>query len=209
MAEIRIDFYGHSCFKVAYEDVSAVFDPYENNNVPGLTLPAGITATNVYCSHEHGDHNARHLVNETTAEGDPFKAEFLTVPHDDKGGALRGMNKITILHAGTCKVVHMGDIGRLPLADEYEALKGTDVLMIPTGGHFTIDAKQAKEIVDTIRPKLTILMHFRKGAVGYGVIADFETVKESFPEVKELDESCISFDEADVPEAVIAMKPAQ
>lgn len=209
MAEIRIDSYGHSCFKVTYGKDSALFDPYENNNVPGLKLPADLEASRIYCSHEHGDHNAKHLIRETDPEGDPFHAEFLIVPHDEAGGALRGMNRITILQAGSCKVIHMGDIGRLPLEEEYALMKGADVLMIPVGGHFTIDALQARTIVKEIAPKLTILMHYRKGERGYGVIADIDTVKQTFSNVKESEDTSVCFDEADVPAMIMTLEPAQ
>ena len=44
MEKIRIEYYGHSCFKVTYGCDSALFDPYETDSVPGINLPAGIEA---------------------------------------------------------------------------------------------------------------------------------------------------------------------
>jgi len=56
MSEIEIAYYGHSCFKVCYRGNSILFDPYEDDSVPGLKLPEGMTADAVYCSHDHADH---------------------------------------------------------------------------------------------------------------------------------------------------------
>lgn len=209
MEKIKIEYYGHSCFKVTYGTDSALFDPYETDSVPGINLPSGIEADLVYCSHEHGDHNAKHLIHEKKPGSDPFRAEFITVPHDDADGALRGMNRITILHAGKTRIVHMGDVGRIPTEKEYAKLKGADILMIPVGGHYTIDASQAAEIVSVIKPKLCILMHFRKEARGYGVIADISDVRKSFSPLEELNESVIEFAENEIPERIITLEPIQ
>jgi len=209
MTAVTITSFGHSCFKISAGDCSAVLDPYDRDSVPGINLPEGIEASVVYCSHGHGDHNAAHLIHETAGGSDPFEAEFLTVPHDEAGGTLRGMNRITILKAGKAVITHMGDIGRLPTEEEYAQLKKTDVLLIPCGGHYTIGAAEAAEIVRTIAPALTILMHFRKGSRGYGVIADIETVKKSFPELKCLEESSIQFEDTEIPHGVITLEPKQ
>lgn len=209
MEKIRIEYYGHSCFKVTYGCDSALFDPYETDSVPGINLPAGIEADLVYCSHEHGDHNAKHLIAEKEPGSDPFKAEFITVPHDEAGGTLRGMNRITVLHAGQARIVHMGDIGRIPTDEEYAKLKGADIVMIPVGGHYTIDASQAAAILSVIQPKLSILMHFRKGNRGYGVIADINDVRKSFSCLEELNESVIEFAESEIPERIITLEPLQ
>ena len=209
MAEVRIESFGHSCFRITYNGKSAVLDPYENDSVPGLKLPENIEADCVYCSHGHGDHNAAHLIRTAEPESDGFAMTFITVPHDDAGGALRGMNRITFLHAGNCRIVHMGDIGRLPTQEEYQKLSGVEVMLIPVGGHYTIDAAQAAEIISKAKPKLSILMHFRKGNRGYGVIADINDVKKEFPSLKEFDETSVSFDENEVPEEIITLEPVQ
>jgi L-ascorbate metabolism protein UlaG (beta-lactamase superfamily) len=36
-----------------------------------------------------------------------------------------------------------------------------DVLMIPVGGFFTIDAKVATEVMSSLKPRLVIPMHFK------------------------------------------------
>ena len=194
MKEIRITGYGHACFGIQCGGKSILFDPYKTGSVPGLDLPDGRTADRVYCSHEHGDHNARELVRETSPGCDPFPIRFLTVPHDDADGAKRGMNRISIADVNGTVVVHMGDIGRLPTEQEYEELKQADVLMIPVGGYYTIDAVQAKEIIDTVDAGLTILMHYRCGDMGYDVLQELSDIQKIIPEAECTEKSAVVYE---------------
>ena len=54
----------------------------------------------------------------------------------------------------------MGDIGE-PLPDEALELLRIDVLAIPVGGNYTINAAEAEEYCDLIRPGLVIPMHYK------------------------------------------------
>ncbi len=207
MAEISITYYGHSCFKISYEGQSVVLDPYEEDSVPGLKLPAGIKADAVYCSHDHKDHNAAHLIQ--TSGINPFPLFRAAVPHDDCGGKKRGFSDITFLKVGSATIVHMGDIGREPSEEEYEALQRADVILMPVGGYYTIDAAMAAKILAKIPAKLIILMHYRRGKAGYDVLADLDTVKNSFSGLKNLNETFITFDENTVPEETITLRPVQ
>ena len=194
MKPVTIISYGHACFKVICGSDSVLFDPYADDSVPGLKLPASISASKVYCSHGHSDHNARSLITETDPLSDPFHAVFLSVPHDDAEGTKRGFSDITILDAWGTKIVHFGDIGRLPEDDEYEKLKGADIVMIPVGGFYTIDARQAAAIVRRLHPKLTILMHYRTDTSGYDVLAHIDDVRKAFPQTEVLSQSGITYD---------------
>lgn len=208
MSEIHIDSYGHSCFKVTYQNHSIVFDPYEDGSVPSLKLPDDITADAVSCSHQHADHNAQHLIH-LTGRGVPFDGKKITVPHDDANGTKRGMSDITFVKLGHAVLAHLGDIGRMPTKEEYEELKKADIVMIPVGGYFTIDAKQAEEILHNLPAKLRILMHFRKENRGYDVLEDLGEIHQEIPELKELKDTGISFDEDAVPQETITLEPIQ
>lgn len=189
MSEITITYFGHSCFKVTCNNKSILFDPYEDNNVPGLTLKRGIRVGNVYCSHEHGDHNARELVQSLNST--PFPVTYLTVPHDDCNGTKRGFCHVTFVDVDGITIAHLGDIGRLPTQDEYDALCKAQVILIPCGGYYTIDAKQSKQIIETCKPKLTILMHYRDGEIGYPVLEDIKDIQSIFPTLERLDTTTI------------------
>lgn len=208
MKEITITDYGHACYKVECGADSILFDPYADDNVPGLRLPRGIRVSKVYCSHGHGDHNARELVEETAILKDPFEIEFITVPHDDCDGTKRGMNEITIVNVEGTKVVHFGDIGRLPDEEEYDALKGADIIFIPCGGHFTIDAVQAKEIIERLQPSLSILMHYRSDSFGYDVLAHINEIASLFANLEQLPGSTYVYDGSEQGR-IITLSPKQ
>lgn len=205
---ITITYYGHSCFKVENENHSVVFDPYEDGSVPGLKLPSGIHADVVYCSHAHADHDASSLITKTS-DRDPFPVHKITVPHDDANGTKRGLTDITFVTIDHVTIAHLGDIGRMPTKEEYEQLGKADVLMIPCGGYFTIDAKQAEEILTHVHAKLNILMHYREGSRGYDVLSDIKDIQKVIPELKHLNESSVSFDENHIPEETITLEPIQ
>lgn len=208
MAEITISYYGHSCFKVTYDNHSIIFDPYEDGSVPGLKLPDHIDADAVSCSHQHADHNAQHLIH-LTGRGFPFDIEKMTVPHDDANGNKRGMTDITFVKTGNVILAHLGDIGREPTEEEYDQLSKADILMIPAGGYFTIDADQAQSIIHRVYARLNILMHYRKENRGYDVLADITEIKTKIPELKELADTSISFDEDAIPQETITLEPMQ
>lgn len=191
---IIITNYGHACFKVDDGKNSILFDPYAKGSVPGIDIPKGIHASNISCSHSHADHNAKELITEDKPNIDVFPCEKITVPHDDANGALRGMNDITIVTIDNKRVVHFGDIGRLPTGDEYKKIGKADIIMIPCGGYFTIDATQAKKIIDFIKPDVAILMHYRKENIGYDVLADIEEIKTIFVDLKELPSNTYTYD---------------
>ena len=55
----------------------------------------------------------------------------------------------------------MGDIGESCQLSFVEALGSVNILMLPVGGKYTIDAEEAKEYVDLIMPDIVIPMHYK------------------------------------------------
>lgn len=209
MSKIHITYYGHSCFKIAAANGSVILDPYENGSVPGLTLPPHIMADAVYCSHDHADHNAAHLITRSGKPA-PFPASFLTVPHDNAEGARRGMSKITFLDINGVMAAHLGDIGRLPTDEEYRELERADIVMLPCAGYFTISSVQAWQIIQRLKkPSLKILMHFRDGKRGYGVQEDIRAIMKNIPGVKRLPKSEIEIDPENIPDEIVTMEVCQ
>ena len=81
--------------------------------------------------------------------------------HDASQGKDRGRNTVFIIQAEGLRVVHLGDLGH-PLDDEaVKAIGRPDVLMIPVGGHYTIDAKPAHDVIARLRPGVVIPMHYK------------------------------------------------
>lgn len=208
MSTAKITYYGHSCFKVEANDSSIVFDPYENGSVPGIKLPKGIEADVVSCSHDHADHNAAHLI-KLTGKKPSFKISKITVPHDHHNGAHRGMSDITFVKLPNLTIVHLGDLGRLPTKSEYDEISKADVVLMPCAGYFTIDSKEAAEIISHLKhPSLKILMHFREGKKGYDVQEKIEDVAKDIKGINRLKESVITVDSDNIPDEIITLEPS-
>ena len=164
---MKITWIGHSCFKVEEAGYRIVFDPYDDGYVPGLG-PVRETAEEVLCSHEHGDHNARKRVKLTSGGMSPFTVTKIETYHDPQKGALRGRNTIHILSGAGKRIAHFGDLGCELPADQLAQLENLDIAMIPVGGHYTIDAAQAADLVRKINPAHVIPMHYRGDGNSFG-----------------------------------------
>jgi L-ascorbate metabolism protein UlaG (beta-lactamase superfamily) len=74
----------------------------------------------------------------------------------------------------------MGDLGHQLDDEQIAALGGpVDVLMVPTGGSFTIDPAGATELVTALQPKVVFPMHYGTEANGFRLarIEDFTAGK--------------------------------
>ena len=182
---MKITWYGHSCFLVETDSGSVVFDPYEPGYVPGLTLPK-LSADAVICSHSHSDHAYAQGV-ALTGLKPAFTVTRLPTFHDEKGGALRGENTVTLIEAEGIRLVHLGDLGHELSGEQVSALGRVDVLLVPIGGYYTIDAKAAHNVAVSLKAKIVIPMHYRGDGFGYGVIAendDFLSLSENVTRIK-------------------------
>ena len=171
--KMTITWLGHSCFKVESQGYAIILDPYEDGYVQGLG-PLRASANEVLCSHGHGDHNAVGVIDVQKGGESPFTVTVLDTFHDNMKGAKRGPNKIHILDDGTFKVAHLGDLGCELTEEQKQALAGLDAMLIPVGGFFTIDAKQAKAVVDAVKPRIVVPMHYRSKKFGFDVLAMLE-----------------------------------
>lgn len=175
---MKIDYLGHACFKVSGENYSIVFDPYEDGAVPGLE-PVREEASMVLCSHDHHDHNAKANIKEIKGS-ENVKVSAVPSFHDHHEGAHRGTNVIHIIEAEGLRIAHFGDLGHIPSEEQLEILKNLDVAMIPVGGHFTIDTEEAAHIVNLIKPRIAIPMHYRTENAGYEVIGTVDAFTAHF-----------------------------
>jgi len=201
---MNITWIGHSCFRIESGGYTIITDPYEDGYVPGLK-PLRETADMVLCSHEHGDHNARSLVKIREGQACPFTFEVIETWHDEVKGAKRGPNKIHIIDDGNVRLAHMGDLGCEPEEEQIQKLKNLDVCLIPVGGHFTIDGKQAAELVHLIRPRLVIPMHYRDSKAGFGfdIISTVNDFTENMDSIHAMEGSTISTDQMPEYQAVV------
>ena len=186
----KLTWIGHSCFRIEEDGYVVILDPYADGSVPGLSKVRE-EADLVLCSHEHGDHNARSVIKLREGKKNPWKITYIDTWHDDAKGRKRGPNRITILDDGTCRIAHLGDLG-CPLTEEQEKdLKGVDILLVPVGGHFTIDGNEAADLVKKTAPAVAIPMHFRSPEFGFDVISTVDGFCRRFEKTAALEESSV------------------
>ena len=179
MEAVKIEYFGHACFRLSYAGQRIVLDPYADGTIPGCPN-LRTEAEFVYCSHQHGDHNAVENVRLTEGGAPRFTVTELETDHDDAGGSLRGKNIVRIFDFDGIRVAHFGDLGRMLTDAELEALQGLDCALLPVGGFFTIDAAAAAQIAKQLQPRLIIPMHYRTEDTGFDVLADIDSAMHEF-----------------------------
>lgn len=169
---MKITWYGHACFKIEAEGGSVIIDPYAPGSVPGLCLPE-LEADKVLCSHGHSDHNYAEGVK---LSGSEPRIKISAVPccHDEEQGRLRGDNLISVIDADGLRLAHLGDLGHRLSEQQLEALGRVDVLLVPVGGFYTIDAALAQETVKALKPGVVVPMHYRAEGFGLASIAPLD-----------------------------------
>lgn len=202
---MKLTWYGHSCFKLETAEGSIVFDPYSPGSVPGLSLPE-LTADVTICSHGHGDHNYTAAVHRSGAETS-FHAQQIELFHDDMQGMKRGKNRAAIVDAEEQRLVHLGDLGHALDADTIAALGSVDVLLIPVGGYYTIDAARAHGIVTTLKPRVTVPMHYRGDGFGYDEIATADEFLSLSENVRYFDTNTLEIAPATAPMTAVLRCP--
>lgn len=169
---VRITWLGHACFRIAPSSGPVVVtDPFD----PGIgSYPATRPKADVVTvSHEHGDHNAVNRVSgqfkvvrggrTQTVAGVEFRG--IASYHDSVQGQQRGTNTIFVFKLDDITFCHLGDLGHVLTPQQVQAIGRVDVLMIPVGGYYTIDAKTADRVVQQLSPRVVLPMHYKTKAL--------------------------------------------
>ncbi|RJX29270.1 MAG: hypothetical protein C4554_01165 [Dethiobacter sp.] len=196
--KVKLQFRGHACFLMEVDGLRILTDPYSPQVGYG-TLDVQVNVVTV--SHEHMDHNytaaasGAQIIRGLTADGlgwedvsfavGDINISSLATYHDDAAGKLRGRNAVFVFDIGNLRLVHLGDLGHVFNEGEVEKLKPVDVLIIPVGGHYTIDAQEAKQVVEQLSPAVVIPMHYKTKVIRNWPIAELKTFLEGEENVKE------------------------
>ena len=170
---MKITWLGHACWRLEDGGYSVVLDPFAPGSVPGCP-DVDTSADAVYCSHGHGDHNYTAGVKIVPSGAAPFAVTEIACYHDEMHGSRRGNNVIRVLDSGAVRAVHLGDLGHMLNEEQIAAIGRCDVLMIPVGGFFTIDAKTARDVAEKLDARVILPMHYSGPGFGYDVIAPVE-----------------------------------
>ncbi len=189
---MKITWYGHSCFLIEGGDVRILTDPFDET-VPYDFPKTGVDVVTV--SHDHFDHNAvdrvagRPIVVKGVGERTAHGIDFIGIHsfHDDKEGAERGENTIYAFDLEGVRIAHLGDLGTSLDEGQIEALGDVRMLLIPVGGHFTIDAETASRIAKDLRgAKIVIPMHFKTDRIVDWPIETVEPFAKMMENVKRI-----------------------
>lgn len=184
-----ITWLGHSCFKIqdktTADAITIITDPFSKD--VGLKVPH-MEADVVTVSHDHHDHN-----NIGALRGNPYiiraageydikgiSIEGIDSFHDEKEGAERGKNVVYWMEMDGIAIVHLGDLGHVLTDKQRERIAKCDILMVPVGGKYTIDAKKAVEVINLIEPRIVIPMHYK---ISGSKIADIDGVDKFIKEL--------------------------
>lgn len=177
---------GHAMFLLELDSgMRIVFDPVDAAS--GYPVEP-VAADAVLVSHHHHDHCAlEHAPGARVIEtpgvhtlAPDVRVTALRAFHDDAQGSKRGETLLFLVEAEGLRVAHLGDLGHLPTAEQVAALSPVDVLMIPVGGFYTIDAAQAKETATLLRARVILPMHYRTAYNADWPIAPAEGFLEQF-----------------------------
>src|SRR5512136_2402402 len=183
---MKVKWYGHAAFLVTSDQgTKIIIDPYEPGAFGGQLSYGKIKdqVDIVLTSHDHADHNYTKDLPGTpqivkgsgskTIKGIPMKG--IPTYHDPSKGSERGPNTIFTLKVDNLQLCHLGDLGHILSDKELAEVGPVDILLIPVGGFFTIDPKEATRVAEQIKAKILIPMHFKTGKCGFSIapVEDF------------------------------------
>jgi L-ascorbate metabolism protein UlaG (beta-lactamase superfamily) len=200
-----ITWHGQSCFTLKGRAVTVAIDPFADIGLK----PPKLTADILLMSHDHFDH-----ANKDAVSGDSYivdsageyeskgvMIEGIPTYHDDQQGAARGRNTVFSLTLDGIHFVHLGDLGHLLDDATVERIGDVDVLFVPVGGHFTIDAKKAAEVVKQLQPRITVPMHYKVPGLTVKELAGVDGfLKQAGAKVRKLDKKTWKLKQTDLPE---------
>lgn len=212
---MNIKYLGHASFLITSDaGIRIITDPYETGG--GLSYGAITESADIVAvSHGHSDHN-----NAAAVQGNPTVVkgaarvkgiEFEAIPccHDEVGGRERGKNTIFCFEVDGIRVCHLGDLGHRLSDEQLAELGEVDILLIPVGGFFTIDARVATELCDRLKPRVVIPMHYKTSKCDFP-IAGVDQFLQGKQEVRRLDASEVEFKAGELPPPtqIVVLKPA-
>jgi L-ascorbate metabolism protein UlaG (beta-lactamase superfamily) len=173
---MKLKWYGHASFLITAEDGTTVItDPYTPETAGYLPIPDSPDVV-IMSSDNDSFHCRADLI-----PGKPVVLNALEVARNggqriEKGICFQAIEAMEALNhrfhdpdqngmyrfaVDGISVGHLGDVGN-PLTDEQmEFFKGVEVLLALAGGHPTIELGDLKKVIDAVKPKWVVPMHFR------------------------------------------------
>jgi L-ascorbate metabolism protein UlaG (beta-lactamase superfamily) len=204
---MKIKWLGHASFLLTSEEGKKIItDPY--SVAGGISYaPIDESADVVTVSHDHEDHNnyravkgSPHIIKRegiSKVEGIEFKG--IASYHDSEKGSQRGSNIIFCFTVDGIKICHLGDLGHLLSPKQIIDIGPVDIVLIPVGGYYTIDAEKATAVSQSLKAKVVIPMHYKTTRCGYP-ISQAEEFLIGKKNVRTLNASEVEFGKEKLPE---------
>lgn len=179
--QVEVKYYGHSCFTIQESDGPIIMlDPYATFvKYTGLPQPADI----VLMTHGHIDHCPYCFGETDQVAGDPVIVQswnsqgriregdwqitedllvrFTEASHVTSAGGGAGVVALVSFEVAGIRFAHLGDLGKPLTSTQVQALEEVQVLFLPVGGTFTVDALEAMTVIGQLE-NLSIVfpMHY-------------------------------------------------
>ena len=214
---MKVKWLGHACFLITSgAGVRIVTDPY---TVGGGIKYAPITeaADVVTVSHDHSDHNNVSAVQgkpevvkgsgTRTIKGIEFRG--VATHHDTSQGKDRGLNTVFCFTVDNMSLCHLGDLGHMLDRGQVSEIGAIDILFVPVGGFYTIDAPLASQICAQLKPRVVIPMHFRTPTCAFPIAGAEDFLKDK-QDVTRAEGSDAEFQRETLPTAakIVLLQPA-
>ena len=190
---MKIKWLGQSCFLITNErGINILTDPFDE------TLGYKMTKEKINIitiSHEHYDHNnimgikGKPVVLKGLVNRDTHKIIFRGISsyHDSIYGKYRGNNTIFVIKTDDMVLGHLGDLGHLLDNRQVRDMNHIDILFVPVGGYYTINHTQADQVIQQVKPKIVIPMHYKTDAIKWSIdpVSVFLDKKQNVKKIKE------------------------
>ena len=202
---LKITWFGHSMWLIENELVKIVLDPFTDI---GYQLPKDLNPDIVIASHDHSDHNNFKMFmkfdnNNRQVQGafqkisqvGTYKTKgtmikLIEASHGIVNGKKLGDIYLILIVVDGITILHCSDLGVVPKDDFINDLGQIDILMVPIGGYYTLDASQAKELILQLNPKIVFPMHYHTNNCTIENLEGIEPFLKLFPKVEKNSSNC-------------------
>jgi L-ascorbate metabolism protein UlaG (beta-lactamase superfamily) len=207
---LQIKWYGHSMWRISNDECNILIDPFTDIGFPLITNQV---ADIVISSHDHFDHNNFKLITPPfqkitqigTYQVKGVKVRMIPSSHGRRDGRNLGDNFLSLITIDQMTLLHCGDLGAMPGEDTMALISEVDVLFVPIGGHYTIDAIQAKEFIELVDPRVVFPMHYRmdKSTVD---VDSFEPFSRLYKGIEKIDSDIYTINKDNLPSKLRIVK---
>ncbi len=204
---MKIKWNGHASFTITASDKTVIVtDPYDPSGYGGALkyAPVNDQADGVLVSHDHADHNfvaglpgSPEVIRDAGSINN-IHVKGIPTHHDESGGKERGNNVVFVFSVDGVRICFVGDLGHQLTADQIREIGSVDLLLLPVGGTFTVDAAGAAGVADSLNPRLIIPMHFKTEKCDFP-IATVDDFLGQVQNVKQIHRSEIMISKEDFP----------